>query len=384
MKKVLMGNHAAAVAAALARVDVVSAYPITPQTQSVELLAEMEEKGEFQGRFMPVESEHSAMAALLGAASAGARTFTSTSSQGIAYMHELLHWVSGARLPVVMAEVNRALAAPWNLWADQTDSLSQRDTGWMQFYCSDNPEILDTVLMAYRVAEQALVPAMVVYDGFILSHTYEAIEVPSQEEVDRFLPAYRPKQVLDCERPMAFGSLAGPREYIRLRRRLDADMKQALFLAEEAGREFEKIFGRKYGLWEEYRCEDAEAILVVSGAPGSTAKEAVDALRRRGRRAGCLRMRVFRPFPAAALRRFVRARTPLAVVDRNCSPGAGGIFFQEIKAALYSHPAPPEVFGFIAGLGGGDITQELLEEIWLEAADKRADASEPVWMEDAR
>ncbi|OGR88014.1 MAG: pyruvate ferredoxin oxidoreductase [Elusimicrobia bacterium RIFCSPHIGHO2_02_FULL_57_9] len=388
MRKVLMGNHCAAVAAALAKVDVVSAYPITPQTQSVELLAEMEASGRFKGRFMRVESEHSAMAELLGAATAGARTFTSTSSQGLAYMHELLHWVSGARLPVVMVEVNRALAAPWNLWADQTDSLSQRDTGWMQFYCSDNQEILDTVLLAYRIAEQAAIPAMVVFDGFVLSHTYEAVDVPAQEDVDRFLPPYQPRQQLDVKRPLAFGSLTGPRDYIRLRRRLDGDLRRSIELVERAGREFERIFGRRYGLWEEYRCEDAEALLVASGAPGSTAKEAVDALRARGRRAGLLRLRAFRPFPAEALRRFVKAQTPLAVVDRNCSPGTGGIFFQEIKAALYPHPAPPPVYGFIAGLGGGDITQELLEEIWLEAADKRAEPGaarvEPVWMEDPR
>lgn len=384
MRKVLTGNHAAGLGAVLARAQVVAAYPITPQTQSVEFIAELEARGEFQGRFMRVESEHSAMSALLGAASAGARTFTSTSSHGLAYMHELLHWVAGARLPVVMAEVNRALAAPWNLWTDQTDSLSQRDTGWMQFYCAANQEVLDTVLMAYRIAERVLLPAMVVLDGFTLSHTYEPVDVPSQEAVDRFLPPFCPERALDCARPVSFGGLVGPKEYFRLRRRMGADMDLALKEIEAAGREFAKAFGRPYGLWEEYRCEDAEVVLVTSGAVGSTAMAAVDGLRDEGLRAGNLRLRAFRPFPAEALRRFARPGVSLAVVDRNYSPGGTGIFFEEVRAALYALDAHPPVFGFIVGLGGGDITPELLQEIWKDVRDGRADPAVAAWMEEAR
>ncbi len=384
MRKVLMGNHAAAVGVKLARTDVVSAYPITPQTQIIEMLNDLGESGQFTGRFIKVESEHSAMAACLGSATVGARSFTATSSQGLAYMHEMLHWVSGARLPIVMVDVNRAMGAPWILWTDQTDSLSQRDTGWMQFYCSSNQEILDSVLMAYRVAEQVLIPAMVVYDGFTLSHTYEPVDVPDQKLVDEFLPKLENAYALRPDTAEAFSALPSPKEYYRLKARLDHDMTRALGVFEEAGKRFEEIFGRRYRLIEPYRCEDADTILVVSGAPASTAQAAVDTLRKQGCRAGLLKMRAFRPFPAEALRDFVRPGTRLAVVDRNYSQGHHGIFCEEIKSALFPLKSRPEVYGFIAGLGGGDITPELLKEIWKEADEGRADASTANWMEDAR
>jgi len=384
MKKVLMGNHAATLGAVLARADVVAAYPITPATQVVELIAELEAKGEFKGRLMRVESEHSAMAALLGAASAGARTFTATSSQGLAYMHELLHWVSGARLPIVMVDVNRALASPWNLWTDQTDSLSQRDTGWLQLYCATNQEVLDTVLQAYKIAERVELPAMVVLDGFTLSHVYEPVDVPSQGEADAFLKPWEPKRRLDTSAPAGFGALEGPKEYLRLRRRLALDMERAEGETDRVGAEFGRLFGRDYGCVETYRCADAEAILLTSGAVGSTAKKAVDDLRASGRKAGLLRMRLFRPFPAKTLRRILRPDQPVAVVDRNYSQGQQGIFCEELKAALYGLDERPEIFGYVAGLGGGDITVELLKEIWKEAASGKADRLEPAWMEDPR
>lgn len=378
-----MGNHAAAAAAALARVQVSVGYPITPQTQIFELLAEMKAKGELPGEFIAAESEHSVMAAMLGAATAGARTFTATSSHGLAYMHELLHWVAGARLPCVMVNVNRALAAPWNLWTDQTDSLSQRDTGWMQLYCSTNQEILDTVLMAYKVAERVQLPAMVVLDGFTLSHSYEPVDVPSQAEVDAFLPPFKPELVLDPKNPMTFGALAGPKDYFRLRRRMAADMAEAEDAIDEVGREFGRAFGRSYGQLDAYRCEDAQTVLVTSGAVGSTARAAVDALRERGFSAGNLRLRAFRPFPAKALRAFTRPGMRLAVVDRSYSPGAGGIWAQEIKAALFSRPSVA-VHGYVAGLGGGDITVELLQEVWQRVHDAPRAEPEPTWVEDPR
>jgi pyruvate/2-oxoacid:ferredoxin oxidoreductase alpha subunit len=384
MKKVLSGNHAAAVAAQLARVQVTAGYPITPATQVFEALAEMKSKGEFAGEFIAAESEHSVMAALLGAATAGARTFTSTSSHGLAYMHELLHWVAGARLPVVMVEVNRALAAPWNLGTDQTDSLAQRDTGWMQTYCSTNQEVLDTVLMSFKIAERVMLPSMIVLDGFTLSHSYEPVDVPSAAEVDAFLPPFRPELRLNPSEPMTFGAMVGPKDYLRLRRRIAADMAEAEGSIDEVGREFGEIFGRPYGQLDAYRCEDADTILVTSGAVGSTARATVDALREKGLKAGNLRLRAFRPFPAKALRAFARPGMKLAVVDRNYSPGAGGIFAQEIKAALYPR-AGVEVHGYVTGLGGGDITVELLQEIWerVDAAPK-TDPGPAVWVEDAR
>lgn len=384
MRKVLMGNHAATLGAVLSRAQVVAAYPITPATQVVEQVAELEAKGEFKGRFLRVESEHSAMAALLGSASAGARSFTATSSQGLAYMHELLHWVSGARLPVVMVDVNRALAAPWNLWTDQTDSLSQRDTGWLQFYCATNQEVLDTVLQAYKVAERLELPAMVILDGFTLSHVYEPVEVPSQEQADAYLPPWEPKRILDTAAPAGFGALEGPKEYLRLRRRLALDMERAEEEVERAGAEFGRAFGRDYGCVETYRCADADTVLLTSGAVGSTAKQAVDELRGEGKKAGALRVRLFRPFPAKTLRRILRHGLRVAVVDRNFSQGHEGIFCEELKAALYGATEKPEVYGFVAGLGGGDITVELLKEIWRDADAGRADALEPAWMEDPR
>jgi len=384
MKKVLSGNHAAAVGAQLARTQVSVGYPITPATQVFEALAEMKAKGEFPGEFIAAESEHSVMAALLGASTAGARTFTATSSHGLAYMHEVLHWVAGARLPIVMIDVNRALAAPWNLWTDQTDSLSQRDTGWMQTYCSTNQEVLDTVLMSFKIAERVMLPSMVVLDGFTLSHSYEPVDVPSQADVDAFLPPFRPELKLDPEQPITFGSLTQPKDYLRLRRRMAADMAEAEDAIEEVGREFGEMFGRSYGQLDPYRCEDAETILVTSGAVGSTARAAVDALREKGLKAGNLRLRAFRPFPAKALRAFVKPGMKLAVVDRNYSPGMGGIFAQEIKAALYPRPGV-SVHGYVTGLGGGDITVELLQEVWERVDDAPvAEVPAATWVEDAR
>ena len=383
-KQVLMGNHAVAVGAALSRAQVVAAYPITPQTQVVDLLAEMHAEGTFTGRFMRVESEHSAMAALIGASTAGARTFTASSSQGLAYMHEMLHWAAGARLPIVMANVNRALGAPWILWTDQTDSLSQRDTGWMQVYCASNQEVLDSVIMSYKVSERLMVPTMVVLDGFILSHTYEPIDVPEAEAVDRFLPPLKPRDPLMTSRPRTYGSLPTPKDFFRLRRRLAADMDSALGVIEEVGAEFGKVFGRSYGLFEAYRCEDAEAVLVTSGSAAQTALEAVDELRKQGRKAGNLRMRVFRPFPAEALRRFVKPEVPLIVVDRNFSQGQQGIFCEELQAALFPLKRRPPVYGAVAGLGGGDITVELLKETWLDAVAGKVKPGEPAWVEDSR
>ena len=339
-KQVLMGNHAVAVGAALSRAQVVAAYPITPQTQVVELLAEMHAEGSFTGRFMRVESEHSAMAALIGASTAGARTFTASSSQGLAYMHEMLHWAAGARLPIVMANVNRALGAPWILWTDQTDSLSQRDTGWMQVYCASTQEVLDSVIMSYKVSERLMVPTMVVLDGFILSHTYEPIEVPEQEAVDRFLPALKARDPLMTSRPRTYGSLPTPKDFFRLRRRLAADMDSALGVIEEVGAEFGKAFGRSYGLFEAYRCEDAEAVLVTSGSAAQTALEAVDELRKQGRKAGNLRMRL----PAlsgrgpAPLR---QARGPADCGGPELLPGTAGHLLRGASGRALPAQAPP-------------------------------------------
>lgn len=378
-KKVVTGNHAVSYGAMLARVQVISAYPITPQTQIVELLSEMCANGALRAKFIKVESEHSAMAALIGAASAGARAFTATSSHGLALMHEMLHWAAGARLPIVMADVNRAMGPPWSVWTDQNDSLSQRDTGWMQIYCESNQEVLDTVIQAYKVAEKVLMPAMLVLDAFVLSHTAEQIEIPDQTLVDQYLPPYRPVYKLDVNDPRSFGALAPPDVYMELRYKMHTAMEEALAEWTRADEEFYGLFGRRYGLIERYGAEDADLIVVTSGTVTSTARDVIDELCATGRRVGLLKIRVLRPFPTQLVREALANARKVAVIDRNIGFGMGGIFAQEIKSALYNAPQRPPIFGFIAGLGGRDITPKVIREI-IEYTESHDEPEDVIWV----
>ena len=291
MKRVLEGSQSVAEAVRMAKVQVVSAYPITPQTHIVEIISDYCATGKMDARFLRVESEHSCLAALIGAQSMGVRTFTATSSQGLALMHELLHWASGARLPIVMAEVNRALAPGWNIWTDQSDSLSQRDTGWLQFYCEDGQEVFDTTLQSYRLAEWVNLPVMVVLDAFILSHTYEPVDVPDQEAVDRFLPPYRPKFYLDTKNPFALSPLVTPANYMEMRYDIAGAMDQALGRFDDVEEAFAAIFDRRYGPIEAIQCEDAEIILVTSGTMTSTARLLLTELRAKASGSGSLKLR---------------------------------------------------------------------------------------------
>jgi len=380
MKRVLEGSQAVAEAVRLARVQVVSAYPITPQTHIVEFLSEYCASGTMNARFLRVESEHSCMAALIGAQSAGVRTFTATSGQGLALMHELLHWAAGARLPIVMAEVNRALAPGWNIWVDQTDSLAQRDTGWIQFYCEDGQEVIDTTLQAFRLAESVALPAMVVLDAFFLSHTYEPVDVPEQEDADRFLPPYEARFRLDTAAPCSFGPLVPPAVYMEMRHDIAKAMETALSRFPGIEDEYAAVFGRRYGVVEAIRCEDAEIVFVTSGTVTSTARSLLENLRSRGERLGILKIRLFRPFPVEAVRRALGGAAKVAVIDRNFSFGASGIFAQEVRAALCNAPGHPPVFGFVAGIGGRDVTPELLEEIYWKTKNSDAPERESVWI----
>jgi pyruvate/2-oxoacid:ferredoxin oxidoreductase alpha subunit len=380
MKKVMMGNHALSYGAMLSRAQVIAAYPITPQTQVVELLSEMCADGTLDATFIKVESEHSAMASCIGASVAGARTFTATSAQGLALMHEMLHWASGGRHPVVMGNINRSMAPGWSIWTDQNDSLSERDTGWMQYYCSSNQEVLDTVIQAFKVSEALMIPAMVILDAFALSHTYEVVEVPEQKAVDGFLPPFAPEIRLTPSDPHAFGGLTGSDHYFELRYKLQKDMEKAPSLIEETGREFEKLFGRRLGLVDAYRCDDADFLFVTSGTAGYTARVAVDDLRQDGIKAGNLRMRVFRPFPFAAVREILCRANKVAVVDRNISYGCHGIFYQEVKSALYGQDGAPPLFGFITGLGGRDITVDNFKEIASQVLSQNRPAEEIGWI----
>lgn len=361
MVKVIMGNHAAAYGAKLSRVEVVAAYPITPQTQTVEKLSEFIATGEMKAEFIKVESEHSAMAACIGASAAGARAFTATSSHGLALMHEMLHWAAGARLPIVMTNVNRAMAPGWNIWTEQSDSLAQRDTGWLQFYCESNQEVLDTVIQAFKIAETVMLPVMICLDGFSLSHTYERVDIPEQEEVDEFLPPYNPEYKLDVDDPMTFGAMIFPEWYYEMRYKMHSAMENAKSVISSVDQEFAKKFGRRYGLIERYRCEDAKTVMIAVGSIASTAKDVIDKLQDQGESVGLIRFRVFRPFPTEELRDALKDAEKIGVIDRNVSFGHEGIFFSEIKAALYNTPNPPKAYDFIAGLGGRDVTPEDIE-----------------------
>ncbi len=380
MKKVIMGNHALSYGAMLSRAQVVAAYPITPQTQIVELLSEMCSDGTLDANFIKVESEHSAMAACIGASAAGARAFTATSAQGLALMHEMIHWAAGGRHPIVMGDVNRAMAPGWSIWTDQNDSLSQRDTGWMQYYCSSNQEVLDTVIQAYKVSEALMIPSMVILDAFVLSHTYEVVDIPDQAKVDAYLPPFKPETKLDPADPRAFGGLTSPEHYFELRYKLQKDMEKAVDLIVKTGEEYEKMFGRKLSLMDEYMTEDADFLFLTSGTAGMTVRLAVDELRRKGIKAGNVRMRLFRPFPFEAVRKALGKAGKVAVVDRNLSYGHHGIFYQEVKSALYGLDKAPAMHGYVTGLGGRDVTVDTFLEIAADAMAKDKAAEEIVWI----
>jgi len=361
------GNHVAGLAALVARAQVVAAYPITPQTQIVEKIAELVDLGKMNAEYICVESEHSAMSACIGASTVGARTFTATSSHGLAYMHEMLHWASAARLPIVMAVVNRAMGPPWNIWTDHGDSLPQRDTGWIQIYCASNQEIFDSIIQAYRVCEdqRVLMPAMICLEGFILSHTNMPIRIPDQKEIDDFLPPLEPGWVLSVEKPVTHGNMLSPEYYMELRYFMHEALQNAKQLIPQVAREYSEKFGlpEYSGLIEQYMCNDAEVIIVSMGTIGSEANLAVEKLRDEGYRVGSARIRVFRPFPHEAVKEIATRAKALAVIDRDISFGMEGILFTEIRSALFDLPKRPLAKNFIAGLGGRDVTQNDIEEI---------------------
>ena len=367
MKKVITGNQAVAYGAMLSDVQVVAAYPITPQTTIIEELATMQADGLMDADYIRVESEHSAMAACIAASMGGARAFTATSGQGILLMHEMLHYATGARTPVVLANVNRAPAAPWNIWSDQTDSVSQRETGWIQLYCEGNQEILDTTIMAFKIAERLRLPAMVVSDAFLLSHTAEPVEIPDKDAVKGFLPPFDPGDLwLDPNNPRTFGSIAMPNTYMEFRWRIQRDMEKAKNVIAEVHEEFAEAFGRQYGQVEHYQAEDADVVIAVTGTVASTARDAVDFLRGKGKKIGMVKIKTLRPFPREEVIAALSGKKKVAVIDRNFSPGATGVWAQEIRSALYELPddARPLIYGCIAGLGGRDISVATIEEIY--------------------
>ncbi len=383
--EVMMGNHATSHGVRLARTQVIAAYPITPQTQVVEELSEICARGELDARYIKVESEHSAMACCIGASQAGARTFTATSSQGLALMHEMLFWAAYGRFPIVLTNVNRAMGPGWNIWSDQTDSLAQRDTGWIQIYCETNQEVLDTVLISFKLAETMNLPVMVVYDAFILSHTYEPVELPDQKTVDNFLPPRNAEFKLDTNDPRAFNPLTTPEHYMEFRYTMEEAHQETKQVFEDINKKFEKSFGRSYEIVELIDAEDAETLLITTGSVTSTARVALKQLRESGEKVGLCKIRLFRPFPDEAVREAFgnitgeRKFKKIAVLDRNISHGSGGIWSQEIKSALFGLKDAPEVFSFHIGLGGRDITPESIREAYDYMNDHETQ-EETIWI----
>jgi pyruvate/2-oxoacid:ferredoxin oxidoreductase alpha subunit len=376
----LTGNHAVAWAARLARPKVVPVYPITPQTPVLEQLTEFQAKGEFDAEVITPESEHSVMAACIPASLAGVRVFTATASQGLLLMHELLHYASGARAPIVMANVNRTVASPWAFWPDQTDSLAQRDTGWVQLYSESAQESLDTVIQAFRIAERVLLPVMVSHDAFYVSHAMEPVQVPSQALVDAFLPPYAPAHRLDTAKVESWGNLVSAELFHRHRRALEDAMRQVPQAALDADDEWRALTGRGYGVIERYRCDGAHAVVVTMASMCGTAREAVDAMREAGEAVGLVKVRLFRPLPAAALRDALAGVRDAIVLDRNHSPGHGGVLHQELRAALYGTGVSPRVHGYLAGVGGINVPPEKIAQLvrTAVASDPRA---ESIWVE---
>jgi pyruvate/2-oxoacid:ferredoxin oxidoreductase alpha subunit len=373
---ILDGNHAAAQGVKLSRVQVIAAYPITPQTPVTEKLSEFVERRELDAQYIAVESEHSALAVCTSASTVGARTFTATSSHGLAYMHEMLHWAAGARLPVVLACVNRAIGAPWNVLNDQQDSISQRDTGWIQIYARNNQEIIDSIIQAYKIAESVYVPVMVCYDGYVLSHTEMPVDVPAQEDVDRFLPPYKPHTILDPANPKNYNlvTLANPRinaegvlchGYMELRYLLQEALQNSRETIIKVGQEFGELFGRSYAnmFWEN-RLDDADVVIVAMGSLAMEAMVAVDMLREAGQKVGVLGLRVFRPFPKADVAKALKKSRLVVVFDKNISYGLEGATCSEIKSALYGSSVRAVIRNFIVGLGGRDVkARELVDAV---------------------
>jgi len=357
-KRALTGNHAVAEAAKLARVKVVAAYPITPQTTIVERLAEMIEKGELEAKMIRVESEHSAMAATLGAAAAGARAFTATSSHGLLYMHEVLWWTAGARIPVVMAVVARAIGPPWNIHVEHSDVMDQRDTGWIISIAQENQEAFDLTLQAFRISEDPRVylPMIVSLDGFILSHTVAPVDVPPQEDVDAWLPPRRQPYTITPESNVVMGNIANDEEYYMMRFSIQTAMQAAKKVIDEVDVEFGKAFGRRYGgLVECYLCDDADYVMLLAGSWAGDAKKAAEQLREEGIRAGVARVRFIRPWPEEFIRERLVNVKGVIVFDRSISFGSYGQLFTDTAATLYGQTS---LRGVIAGLGGVDVKPE--------------------------
>ncbi len=372
--RIITANTAAALAAKLCRVQVISAYPITPQTPVTEELAELVETKQLNAEYLTVESEHSAMASVIAASQVGARVFTASSANGLLYMHEMLHWAAGSRTPVVMACVNRGVGAPWTILNDQQDSISQRDTGWIQLYCGNSQEVIDSIIQAYRIAEQLNIPVMVCYDGFILSHTTTPVDIPPQELVDQYLPPRPPvfgiaeysamnvnPLILSDPRPDPDGNMAPG--YMDIRYRLQQDLIAGLDIIEKADKEFSKLFGRTCGglVWN-YKMKDATHAMVSFGSLASECTLAADLLRQKGLKVGVIGVRSYRPFPKAGLLNELKRVETVTVLEKDVSYGYEGALAMDLKSALYDSGHHPKFSSYVVGLGGRDVLPKTLAD----------------------
>jgi pyruvate ferredoxin oxidoreductase alpha subunit len=375
MLKQIEGSAAVAEAVALCRPEVICAYPISPQTHIVEGLGRLVDGGQLKPcEFINVESEFAAMSVAIGASAAGARAYTATASQGLLFMAEAVFNAAGLGLPIVMTVANRAIGAPINIWNDHTDALSQRDCGWIQLFAEDNQEALDLHIQAFRLAEELSLPVMVCMDGFILTHAYERVDMPTQEQVDAYLPPYEPRQVLDPADPVSIGAMVGPEAFMEVRFLAHAKQQQALQLIPAWASEFKRIFGRASGgLTHGYHLDDAETVVVALGSVLGTIKDTVDEMREQGVKIGVLGITCFRPWPTAAVREALAGAKRVLVLEKSLAVGLGGIVSNNVSASY--HGASDDVYTVIAGLGGRSITRGSLHRIFAAAA---AGSLEPV------
>lgn len=372
-KKFISGDEAVALGVKLAKPQVISAYPITPQTIVVERLSDYVEDGSLNAQYLYVESEHSAMSSCIGASSVGARTFTATSSQGLLYMCECLHYASGSRLPIVMMNANRSTATPWSIYGDQRDSLSQLESGWIQFYVEDSQEALDTIIQAYRIAEdpEVMTPVMVNLDGFVLTHTYELVQVPEQSDVDSFIPYQDYDNRMDLEDPKSTCFTAGPNWNMEFRYQQNYAILNSIGKIKSVDSEFKKKFGRSYGgVVESYRCENADAILVTLGSVTGTARIVVDEMNRNGQKVGLLKLRCVRPFPKKEVADILRNAKAVGVLEKDISFGYEGVVFSDVNSSLTILDKVPKTYNFIGGLGGRDISKGDIKEIFEKLLQK--------------
>ena len=367
MLKQCEGSHAVALAVAMSRPEVICAYPISPQTHIVEGLGEMVKSGALERcEFINVESEFAAMSVAIGASAAGARAYTATASQGLLFMAEAVYNASGLGLPIVMTVANRSIGAPINIWNDHTDSMSMRDAGWLQIFAETNQEALDLHIQAFKIAEELSLPVMVCMDGFILTHAYERVDVPDQAQVDRFLPPYEPRQVLDPNEPVTIGAMVGPEAFTEVRYLAHAKQMQALDLIPHIAEEFKQIFGRDSGgLIKTYRLEDAETLVIALGSVLGTIKDTVDDMRNQGIKIGVLGITSYRPFPINAIREATANAKRIVVIEKCFAVGIGGIVSRDVRSAVRNRPQP--VLTVVAGLGGRAITKASLNKLLLEA-----------------